>query len=186
MTPLEISANIVNAVCIILAGRNNVHTWWTGIVGCILFGWLFIDSQLYADATLQVFFVVTGIIGWVKWSRGDDGSSIPIRRTSLRSLLLMTVAALFVAAGYGWLLHRFTDAFAPVPDSLVLVFSVIAQLLLMNRRLESWYGWLLVNTIAVPLFYQRGLHLTAALYAAFWINALISIRHWRRLMAKTA
>lgn len=182
MTPLEITANATTALCIILAGRNNVHTWWTGMVGCVLFGWLFYRSQLYADATLQVFFIVTGIIGWRKWSRGSDGRSMPIRRTNLRALLMMAVAGLLVAAGYGWLLHRFTDAFAPVPDSLVLVFSVIAQLLLMDRRLESWHGWLMVNTISVPLFYQRGLYLTAALYAVFWINALVSLRHWRRLM----
>ncbi|MGV3662778.1 MAG: nicotinamide riboside transporter PnuC [Prosthecobacter sp.] len=182
MTPLEISANIFTALCIILAGRNNVHTWWAGIVGCLLFGWLFYCSQLYADAMLQVFFVVTGVIGWRKWMRGEDGSSIPIRRTNAGALLLMTGTGLLVAAGYGWLLHRFTDAFAPGPDSLMLVFSVIAQLLLMDRRLESWYGWLIVNSIAVPLFYQRGLHLTSALYAVFWINALVSLRHWRRLM----
>ncbi|HEY1052338.1 MAG TPA: nicotinamide riboside transporter PnuC [Prosthecobacter sp.] len=182
MTPLEISANAFTALCIILAGRNNVHTWWAGIVGCLLFGWLFYDSQLYADAMLQVFFVVTGVIGWRKWMRGEDGSSMPIRRTNALALLLMTGAGLLVAAGHGWLLHRFTNAFAPVPDSLVLVFSVIAQLLMMDRRLESWHGWLIVNTISVPLFYQRGLYLTAVLYAVFWINALVSLRHWRRLM----
>ena len=182
MTPLEITANLVTALCIILAGRNNVHTWWTGIVGCILFGWLFYGSQLYADATLQIFFVGTGIIGWRRWVHGHDGGSMPIRRTHARALLLMAAAGLLVAAGYGWLLHRFTNAFAPVPDSLVLVFSVIAQLLLMDRRLESWHGWLIVNTISVPLYFHRGLYLTAGFYTVFWVNALVSLLHWRRLM----
>jgi hypothetical protein len=35
-SPLEISANAVNALSILLAGRNSVHTWWTGIIGCAL------------------------------------------------------------------------------------------------------------------------------------------------------
>lgn len=91
--------------------------------------------------------------------------------------------ALIVAAGYSAVLERYTDAFAPVPDSLVLVFSVVAQLLLMQRRIETWYFWLLVKTIAVPLFVQRGLVLTGLLYAVFWINALFALRHWRRLAA---
>jgi nicotinamide mononucleotide transporter len=39
---------------------------------------------------------------------------------------------------------------------------------------------LLVNTIAVPLYYSRGLHLTALLYAGFWINAIASWLFWRR------
>ena len=77
---------------------------------------------------------------------------------------------------------RLTDAAAPLPDSAVMAFSVIAQLLLMKRRLETWWFWLGVNTIAVPLFVSRGLYVTAALYAGFWLNAVISLRHWRRLL----
>ncbi|MES2570562.1 MAG: nicotinamide riboside transporter PnuC, partial [Verrucomicrobiota bacterium] len=38
---MEIAANFFNAVSILLAGRNSVHTWWTGIIGCLLFGWVF-------------------------------------------------------------------------------------------------------------------------------------------------
>ncbi len=179
-SPLEISANAVNALSILLAGRNSVHTWWTGIIGCVLYGWLFAATQLYADATLQVFFVVTSCIGWRNWTRGEQR---PIVRTRPSAILSFFVIALIVAAGYSAVLERYTDAFAPVPDSLVLVFSVVAQLLLMQRRIETWYFWLLVNTIAVPLFVQRGLVLTGLLYAAFWINALFALRHWRRLAA---
>lgn len=176
---LEIAANAVNALSIVLAGRNSVHTWWTGLVGCVLFGWLFTTSQLYADATLQVFFIGTSIVGWQRWGI----KALPIRRTRSQTLTWMLATALIVAAIYSWVLHRFTDAFAPVPDSLVLVFSVIAQLLLMQRRIETWWCWLLVNTIAVPLFASRGLHLTSVLYAAFGINAVVSLRHWRKLMS---
>lgn len=179
ISPLELVANAVNALSIVLAGRNSVHTWWTGILGCVLFGWLFFEAHLYADATLQLFFIATSVVGWKNWSRGTNR---PIAHTRPRTLGWMLAAALVVAALYGWMLQRYTEAYAPVPDSLVLVFSVSAQLLLMQRRLESWYLWLLVNTIAVPLFCSRGLYLTGALYATFWINALIAQRHWRRLM----
>jgi nicotinamide mononucleotide transporter len=61
------------------------------------------------------------------------------------------------------------------------VFSVIAQLLMMGRRIESWPVWLLVNTIAVPLYFSRGLYLTAFLYLCFWGNAIVSWIWWRRL-----
>ena len=54
---------------------------------------------------------------------------------------------------------------------------------MMQRRVENWAFWLLVNTIAVPLYYSRDLKLTALLYAGFWINALVSWRTWRRLAA---
>ncbi len=91
-----------------------------------------------------------------------------------------------VALAYGALLHHFTDAYAPLVDSLVLTFSVLAQLLLMRRRLENWYAWLLVNTLAVPLFASRELYLTAGLYTLFWCNAWYGLYRWRRELRQAA
>lgn len=41
MTVLEVAANVVATVSILLAARNSVHTWWIGIIGCVLFAVLF-------------------------------------------------------------------------------------------------------------------------------------------------
>lgn len=182
MTPLELAANAVTATSIFLAARNNVHTWWTGIIGCTLFGMLFWDSQLYADVLLQAFFVATSVYGWHQWLRGAKGVSIPVTRTLPVMLGLFALAAAVTAALYGLMLHHFTDAYAPFADSVVLAFSVLAQLLLMKRRIETWAFWLLVNTVAVPLYASRGLHLTALLYAAYWFNAWSGAWKWRRDM----
>jgi nicotinamide mononucleotide transporter len=182
---LEIAANLLNAVSIVLAGRNSVHTWWTGISGCILFGAVFFGAKLYADVTLQVFFVVTSILGWWAWTHGRGDEPLPVRRVRPAMAAGLFVAGAIVATGYGWLLHRFTDAYAPFLDSVVLAFSVLGQFLLMGRRYESWWCWLLVNTIAVPLYLSRGLHVTAILYAAFWVNAIVALVRWRRFLIAT-
>jgi nicotinamide mononucleotide transporter len=179
---VEIAANVFNAASILLAGINSFHTWWVGIIGCMLFGIVFFTAQLYADATLQVFFIVTSVIGWRNWIRGHAGTELPVRRTRWLPLAGMFLTGSLVAGGYGWLLHRFTNAFAPFLDSVVLAFSVLGQLLLMRRRYESWWCWLLVNSIAVPLFLSRGLTITAILYAAFWVNALVALVRWRKLI----
>ena len=177
----EIAANAFVAAAIFLAGRNNIHTWWTGIVGCTLFAWVFYDAKLYADVTLQAFFILTSVYGWWKWLHGDQGGELPVRFSAPGLLIASATAAAVVALGYGWLLMRFTDAYAPFLDSIVLAFSVLGQLLMMERRVENWWSWLLVNTIAVPLYASRGLYVTSVLYAAFWVNAVVSLRKWRSL-----
>jgi len=181
--PLELAANAFTAVAIVLAGRNNVHTWWTGVVGTALFGLLFAQNRLYADVALQVFFIVTGLLGWWKWLRGREGEPLPVTHAGAASLLWIVPLGVGATAAYGAMLHHFTNAYAPFVDSAVLVFSVIGQLLMMQRRVENWGFWLLVNTIATPLYFSRGLHLTAILYAGFWINALVSWRSWHKLAA---
>ncbi|WP_315386395.1 nicotinamide riboside transporter PnuC [uncultured Stenotrophomonas sp.] len=181
-TALEIAANVTVAASILLAGRNSVHTWWTGIIGCSLFALVFYEARLYADVVLQGVFVVTSVIGWWQWLRGDHGHALPITNVRLPTLAWILPAAVLASIGYGWLLHTWTDAYAPFLDSAILVLSVVAQLLMMRRKLHSWWFWLMVNSVAVPLYATRGLHLTALLYVVFWINAVVSLRHWRRLM----
>lgn len=180
MTALEVAANVITAASIFLAARNSVHTWWTGIVGCILFEVLFWESRLYADVVLQTFFVLTSIYGWRHWVRGTNGNESPVRRTPPKAFAAFGIIALIATVTYGALLHRFTNAYAPFADSAVLMFSVVAQLLLMKRRLETWPVWILVNSIAVPVYFSRGLELTAILYAGYWVNAWFGWWTWRR------
>ena len=42
MSYSEIAACLAYAVSVWLAARNNVHTWWIGIIGSMLYGWDFL------------------------------------------------------------------------------------------------------------------------------------------------
>lgn len=181
MNRWEIAANLFATASILLAGRNSIHTWWLGIIGCALFSKVYLDVQLYSAVILQGFFIITSASGWWAWVRGDRGQPIAVRYTPLRQIAAFAAAAGVVAAINGWLFHQFTNAAEPFADSAMLAFSVLGQFLLMDRRVESWWCWLLVNTIAVPLFASRELHLTAVLYGAYWVNAIVALRHWRNL-----
>lgn len=185
-TPAEWAANIMTAICIFLAGRNNVHTWWTGIVATALFGVLFYQYKLYADVTLQVFFVATSVIGWWGWVHTKTKPALDVTYASTRSILIMLLVAAIVYAAYTKVLIAYTDAAAPFADTAVLVLSVVGQLLLMRRSVQSWPVWLAVNTIAVPLFFSRELYLTSFMYALFWVNAVVSWWYWFKLEYETS
>lgn len=181
---LEWSANGFNALSIGLAARNSIHTWWVGIIGCALFAVLFYDARLYADVALQVFFVATSVQGWTRW-QGQQARQVPpapVTRVSTAVLLQAIVVAAVVAALYGLMLAHYTNAYAPFIDSTVLTLSVLGQLLLLQRRYEAWWVWLLVNVLSVGLFATRGLWVTATLYSGFLVNAGWALVSWRRLI----
>lgn len=184
--PLEIAANVMTSAAIFLAGRNSVHTWWSGIIGCSLFAVLFFQWQLYADVVLQAFFIVSSILGWWQWMKGQQGAPLPITHAGWPMLMWIAPVCVAATALYGALMHFYTDAYAPFVDSAVLVLSIAAQLLMMQRRVENWPIWIVVNTIAVPLYASRGLHLTALLYAFYWVNAVVSWIAWRKLAVERA
>jgi nicotinamide mononucleotide transporter len=182
MPILEIAANAFNLLSVFLAYKNSIHTWWTGIIAVALFAILFFEVSLYADVTLQIYFLITSAYGWWNWVYGDQSKNqLPITRTTKSRLLPYIIGSLLVYAGYSYLLHAFTDASYPFIDSIVLVASVMGQFLLMERKLENWCFWLLVDLIAVPLFLSKELYLTALIYFAFLINAILGLYNWIKI-----
>jgi nicotinamide mononucleotide transporter len=182
MNPIEIFANIFNLASVFFAKRNSFHTWWTGIIGTFLLGILFFEVKLYADVILQIFFILTGIWGWWNWLYGGrEKTELPITRVSLPQLGLFAVAAIFLTLGHGFMLHTLTDASFPFIDSIILVCSIIAQFLLMKRKLESWYFWIVVDVIAVPLYAVKELYLTSAVYFIFLILATWGLLNWLKI-----
>jgi nicotinamide mononucleotide transporter len=182
MNPIEFFANLFNLLSVFLANRNSFHTWWTGIIGTILLGILFYEVKLYADVILQVFFILTGIWGWWNWRYGGrKKTELPITRVGWQQLFIFGILAVLLTIGHGSLLHTLTDASFPFIDSIILVCSIIAQFLLMKRKLESWYFWILVDSVAVPLYAAKELYLTSSIYSVFLILAIWGLLHWRRI-----
>ena len=181
-TPLETAANLMTVVCIYLAGKNHSWTWPTGILASILFGVLFWNSQLYADVTLQGFFIWSSIAGWIVWAKNIRTlvpvPQTPINKASTTKMVVMLGSAVMVAGAYGFLLHKFTNAYAPWIDSLVLTLSIVAQLLLVARSVQNWPVWVAVNALSVPLYWSRELYMTSILYAVFFVHALWAWKQW--------
>ncbi len=183
---LETGANVAAALSILLAGRNSVHGWWLSIVAGVMFALVFLQARLYGQVALQGFFIIVGALGWWQWLRGDAGVPLRISRTSPRVWPWLLLVAVAGTLGQGWVLSRFTDGQLPYVDAAMLVLSMIGQLMMMRRKLECWWVWLLVNSIAIPLYYSSGLYVTAALYVGYWINAVVALRHWRGLRGHEA
>lgn len=175
LTLLEWSATAMTALSVLLAARRHIATWPIGIIGSALYLRLFHSVNLYAEVVLQLFFIGTSLWGWREWLRQAGGhASQPVRMPAAlprRDIAWLAALGIAVALAHGALLALWTQAYAPFWDSAVLAASVIAQWLLMQGRRETWLVWILVNSLSVPLYLSRELHVTAGLYALFWLNA---------------
>jgi nicotinamide mononucleotide transporter len=61
-----------------------------------------------------------------------------------------------------------------------MVWSLVAQWMTARKWLENWILWLVINTVAVPLYISRELRITAILYAGLWLLAVLGYIQWRR------
>ena len=181
MNYFELSANFFYIVSTIFASRNSIHTWWIGIISCALFMITFFHVKLYADVTLQIFFIATCIYGWFIWQKGGENKkSLPISRIKLKHLVFYVTASLVVTLIYGYTLFKLTNANNPFWDSTILSFSILGQFLIMKRKFENWYMWFIVDSIAIPLYFTKGLHLTALLYTFLLLIGIYGYFNWRK------
>jgi nicotinamide mononucleotide transporter len=179
MGGIEIAAALLGVINIVLVVRRSIWNYPFGIAMVALYYFVFWDAKLYSDALLQIFFLLIQIYGWWVWVRSpqiDHGVAVEWMSWPQRIRWLVVTAAFAVAWGFG--MARYTDAAAPFADAIVAGLSVAAQILQSRRRVESWVLWITVDAFAVGLYLWRGLDVTAALYALFFVLAAVGLREW--------
>ena len=53
-----------------------------------------------------------------------------------------------------------------------------------RKVLENWLYWFVIDSLSLGAFLNRGLYLTAALFALYLVLIIIGYRAWRRSMHK--
>ena len=67
----------------------------------------------------------------------------------------------------------------PWIDATLSSFSLVAQYWTARRHSASWLLWIAVDIVYVGMFVVKGLMLTAGLYAAMILLALLGYRQWQ-------
>jgi nicotinamide mononucleotide transporter len=178
---LEILGFITGTVCIWLNTRQNVWGWFFSIVNAVLYGGVFWQARLYADASLQVYFFLTSIYGGYMWLYGSSNQQpIPVTLTPPRLYPIFAVIFVLVTILWGYLLYNYTDASLSYPSSALTVLSLIGQFMLARKYLENWLLWIVANVGYVGMFAYKGLYLTSILYFIFFILAIIGYITWQK------
>jgi nicotinamide mononucleotide transporter len=181
LSVLETVAVVTYAWSVWLLAKNHPLGWWVGLIGTALYGIVFYQAKLYAEVGLQVFYFVTSLQAIAIWLRGGQNrAEKPVGHVSRKGLMVTVIFA--IAAVF--LLRAFLIAIrgaAPFWDALTVVMSLVAHLFLMGRLVESWYVWIAVDAIYVPLYASRQLHLTSVLYVIFGLMAMGGLRNFQRI-----
>lgn len=175
---------VTGAWCVWLTVKENIWNWPIGIANSFFFLILFWQSSLFADATLQIIYIILGVLGWYWWLYGGDKKtelrvSHALRREWIWLAVLLTLGTWVEFT----ILVRAHDA-APFLDALTTAMSLVAQYLLTKKRIENWYIWMSVDVIYVYLYIIKDLYLTAFLYAIFFCMCVRGLVEWKRTQAK--
>jgi nicotinamide mononucleotide transporter len=183
-SPLEATAVIFGMISVVLANRNHVGLYPTGIVSTAIFIYLMGKPSvgLYAEALLNVYYFVMSIYGWAIWYKGHESENARAITRNTRKDWATTAGIVVI----GWcvlyyLLSTFTNSDVPVWDAIVSSTACAGMWLLAKHKLENWILLNISNAIAIPLLIHKHLPLTAFLTLFLFIVAVLGYIHWRKL-----
>lgn len=194
MSYLELIGVVAGGIAVFLSAKANILSWPLGIVNVVLFFFLFYQVQLYPDMFLQVFFFITNLIGWWRWSHPrmgeeDQKKELRISRMPLKVLVIffvMVSAGALSMGAFAGRLHELFPRFFILPsafpylDSFVTVVSIAATYLMVQKKIECWLAWILADMVATYLYFAKGILLVGMEYLIFCLIAAFGFWRWRK------
>ena len=172
VTLLELLSVIFSVIAIYLGILGTRWAWPCWILSSTLYGWLFLEFNLIASASLQLVFIAAAIFGWFGWGQSGAKPSLHSNRIRVLFLIFALLSWLIV---HPWL--QGLGAAATTIDTFILVGSVVAQVFMVQQKIEAWPIWIIVNVVATWHYSNQELYFTAVFYAGL---VLMAIRGWQQ------
>ena len=68
---IEIFGALTGILYVFLEIRQTIWLWPVGIITSAVYIWVFFTGKLYADMSLQIYYLVISIMGWYWWAQGS-------------------------------------------------------------------------------------------------------------------
>lgn len=185
MTPLKLAELLGFATALaylILVTKRRWIAWLFYIASSCLYAPVFWAANLYADAVLQLYFVVMGVYGWLAWKAEAD--EVTVVSMPARENLVMVLGIAGVSACVGYVLSFTRAGWFGYSDAFISIGSVTATYLTARKVLESWYYWIAIDTFAAVVFGMRALDITVWLYVVYTVLAVRALLMWRDVLRR--
>ena len=178
---LETLAVFLGIGYLLLAMRESSLCWYCAFFSTALYVWIFGDVSLYMESALNVYYMAMAIYGWLQWQRGGaDKSGVKIIRWTARQHILGVAIILAASVTSGYLLSSNTAAKLPYLDSFTTWGSVFTTIMVAQKVLENWLYWIVINSVSIYLYIDRGLDQTAAMFFLYLVLATIGFLTWKK------
>lgn len=175
---LEILAVFFSYVCVYLCVYETRWNYPIGILGVSFYSALFYTQEYYAVALFNLYLVFSQMYGWYRWRSDDDPTPV----TTVQSWWWVGYA--LAGLGIFGLLCIVNSIFGVTISLLeifIVVLSGVAQLLLDNKKLETWAFWAVVNVLSIYFFLtaEQPLIFAAVQYGFFLLNTVLGFLNWK-------
>jgi nicotinamide mononucleotide transporter len=189
-TLVEYIAVLSGIMSVWFSRKENIYVYPVGLISTIIYIFLSIDASLFGEASVNLYYTIMSIYGWILWSKRDKRQHRIVRVThSTKKELLMqfvffAVIYISIFAALTLLKENFAPGAIPWADAFASATAFTGMWLMTKKKVESWYWWIATNIASIPLYFTKHFVLTSVYYAILLVMAYLGLKEWQK-RAKT-
>ena len=183
---LEFIAVITGIASVWYSKKENILVYPVGLVNTIIYIYLSFKYHLLGEATVNFYYTVMSIYGWVLWSKRNERQehlihitfSTPRQWAYQLSFFAFFYVTIYFALTY--LKGVFAEGAIPWGDAFASATAFTGMWLMAKKKVESWYWWIATNIASIPLYFVKGLAFTSIYYVVLLVLAFFGLSEWKR------
>ncbi len=178
----ESAAVLLAIAYLLLAARASSLCWYCALFSTAIYTVLLWHVSLPMESALNVYYMAMAVYGWYQWRHGgQQNTGVRIHTFTGRQHISIVTGVLVLTVISGYLLSQHTRAAWPYVDSFTTWASVVTTVMVARKILENWLYWLVIDSLSIPLYLERGLYQTALLFVIYLFIVAYGYATWRRL-----
>ena len=183
---LEYIAVFTGIASVFYSRKENILVYPVGLINTIIYIYLSVKGHLYGEASVNLYYTVMSIYGWVLWAKKDQQQHhvVIITTSNAKEWVqqMLFCAAFYVAIFFAltYIKNSFAPGAIPWADAFASATAYTGMWLMAKKKVESWILWIATNAASVPLYFVKGYVFTSVYYVVLLILAIAGLIEWRR------
>src|SRR5690242_8278922 len=183
---LEFIAVFAGILSVWFSRAENIWVYPTGLVNTIIYVYLSFHYSLLGEASVNFYYTVVSIYGWILWARKDKQDKPLLKITASNSkewaqqIGFFSFFYIVVFSALTWLKKEFAPQAIPWADAFASATAYTGMWLMAKKKVESWHWWIATSFGSIPLYFVPHLVFTSVYYVILLIMAISGLIEWNR------
>lgn len=183
---LEYIAVVTGIASVFFSKKENILVYPVGLINTIIYVYISIDGSLFGEASVNFYYTVMSIYGWILWTKRDKQHQIVLHITNssfkewMHQLLFFAAFYVTIFFALHWAKNAFYANTIPMLDAFASATAFTGMWLMAKKKVESWYWWIATNITSIPLYFIKGYALTSVYYLILLVMALFGLMEWKQ------
>ena len=181
---LEFVAVFAGIASVWFSRAENIWVYPTGLINTIIYVWLSFKYSLLGEASVNFYYTVVSIYGWVLCAKKDQQQQHVLQITNssgrewMQQLGFFSFFYVVVFFSLTYLKQAFAPLAIPWADAFASATAYTGMWLMAKKKVESWHWWIATNFASIPLYFVKHYVFTSVYYVVLLIMAVSGLVEW--------